>query len=1218
MSLISETAPPANTQKVAGGGILPLKGGSRIDLEKSFPLREGTLSAWVRPINWDGETAEMVPLFRAEDEGSWWRVFKYRIDSNNYGLTFVFGQPSKEGERNYVFATTPIRDWRKNEWHHIAVTWSENDGEIRVFIDGEDKASAGINKDRLPKGAPRGFEIASPNTKPGGDIFRTAFDRVDLFNEPLPVDAIVKLSKRSVGSEIPPLESVPPSVVTIPRTSRPPKVDGVPAPGEWEGAAKFPGGLAISEPFIRLGKTFIMHATYDAERIYILAVSPTPDMQLRADTLESGNVRISLDDAIEVLLAPSGSPADYYQIIGNSQGYFYSNYAGDKNWQSGLEFANTLYEGFWYAELSIPFTALGLKQAPEPGTRWKGNFCRDWASDTGTVFTSWSFTPDSFYSHMGEIVFGEADSGYALEVDEKDLDAGKITGELVSFSSESKKVRIRTEDGGGVHNTLQKDVSSKEALAFSETPPLGRITNLQVEVLDKDGIALRQPIPLRAESSIKLTVEPDPDKEQLTVGATLGQENRDLSGTLRIKDADGKVLRDAELRSDNQGNGEIILDAKDLPEGRYRISLESNGQTLVERNYDHIGRAEWRNWKSEFKGVPEPWTPIEYSDASLGFWGREYALGADPLPTGISALGHPVIRGPILLDTVANGQKISWSSDMSWQQKNPENGSYVITGGNEHWKFTATVHFEFDGFWWMDLDAEPLRPDSSLDRLVLSIPFAPGVAKLVYAHDHSRKREQGEVTRDSLGEFHSNIWIGNDDIGLTWFAESDQYWRASDPKAVARFHPDESGGKLEICLVDTAFTPKGAVRYGFGIQATPVRPLDAGRRIRRIDPTASSVLAHPWQLDRSVKRYGVSDKEWGFLSPHFTSVEAVKAEVSKWREKGLEMPWYIAPDIISPQSTEFQVFRDEWKNPHAVYQFGCANSSFSNFTNREMETLVRDAGLRSVYVDCAKAYPCGNDAHGCGYRDDDGKLHLTSPVRALREYLKNLYVTLKANGGHDASLILHLSGGLSSAAHGFSDIVLEGEEVQYMIGKTPSYFDLMPPMMWRTIFGQAYGINVMLLPNYGRVGPKEHQQSEILNATFMTQALLTDTPVWNLWTNVAYVNRIYSALDQFGYRAPDVKFEPYWKQDAVSVQGSDLKVSIYHTERGVLLAIGNFGKERGDGQLSLNLEKLGFGSQEVSITNLMSGVPLSGNSNDISVPPENFVLLAVESKNPTP
>lgn len=1211
--LIPQEREIANTQKSKDGGVIPLKDGAIVELEKPFPIRKGTFSAWIRPINWNGETPDMVHLFQVHEGNVWWKIYKYQIDGNNYGLTFLFGRPSKKGERNYSFLTTSIQDWRKNEWHHIATTWNPEERIFSLYIDGEYKASSAIKEEIMPEGEAHKFEVAVPNVRPDGDIFRTAFDQVQVYDKVLSNDAIADLAKSEPANPlVKALESVPHSVATIPKVSVAPKIDGTLAPGEWEHAAKLFGGLSIGALFVHLGKTFVVYAAYDEERLYLMIVSPTSDMQLRADTQENGNVRVGMDDAVEIFLSPDGEEARYYQIIGNSLGYYYSSHAGDSKWRGKWDFANTLYEGFWFAEFAIPFSALGLSKAPDSGSRWKANFCRDWAAESMSVFSSWSYTGGSYFSRMGEIIFGDKDSGYALDVDAESLASGNVRGELRALSSVARKARVLRDDGGGVQNQFATTFSQGKPMAFSENLSPGRVSNVQIEA-DNGGIVFRQPIPVLVQAGVRLTVVPDLQTQSFRVSASLAKNGENQKPIIfRVKDDAGKTLEEIPVSFDD-GKAEAVFTAKEMVEGRYHISLEQDGEVLGEKAYDHMGNAEWRTWEPRFKGVPSPWTPIEYGDESLGFWGRQYKLATDILPESITALNQPLVREPMKLAIVANGSHISWNPDAVWKKKEPTEGSYVLSSENAYWRITATVHFEFDGFWWVDLEFNPLQADSSLDELKLSIPFAPGVARFIYASGAGTV--QGELTEASLDKFSPHIWIGNDDIGLTWAIESDQYWNSG--QQATRFHPSADGGTLEIRMVDKSFIPGKSIRYGFGIQATPVRSFDERHRTRRIAPTINSNLAHPWAMDRSVKRYADEDKEWGFLSPHYTSIATAGEEFGRWRKKGQEMPWYVAPPIISPQSTEFQVFRDEWKNPHAVYQFACVNSSFAKFTNFEVENLVRNAGLRAVYVDCAVAYPCGNAAHGCGYRDAEGKLHLTRPVRALRSYLRGLYTTLHKEGGEDASLILHISAALNSMAHGFSDIVLEGEEVQYVIRQTPSYFDLYPPLKWRAIFGKALGINVMLLPNYGRVGPKEDRMSETLNATFMTQALLNDTPVWNLWTNEAYVNRIYAALDSFGWGAPEVRFEPYWKQDAVSVQGADLKVSIYHTAKGVLLAIGNFGKKPLHGKLALNLKKLGFDSGEASITNILSGAELFGEATDITVPQENFLLLVVQNKHTT-
>lgn len=1205
--------PPTGTAD-SDEGIVPPKNGLRIPLEKPFPLSEGTISAWIRPLNWDAATPEMIHLFRVEGEECWWRIFKYRVDANKYGLTFVFGRPATGEGRHHTYITTPITDWTPHAWHHVAATWSKNDGVIALYVDGERRAMTGFKEENLPVGNIRTFEIASPNIRPDGDIFRTEFDRVDLYDEALTEEAIATLAQTAMKSLTAPLESVPPSVATIPKISQAPKIDGILSPGEWDAAAQLFGGITIAKPSITPGQTFVVHAAYDETCLYLMMVSPAPGMRLRAEIRENGTSDISRDDVIEVLLSPRAL-ADYYQFIGNSLGFSYFQHGGESAPGRKWKFANTLFEGFWYAELAIPFSSLGLTGAPVSGSRWQANFCRDWTTEAMPVFTTWSFTPQSYFSHMGELIFGGEHSGYALAIQNEALASGEVRGELKSLSASPGQARVLIENGQGVQSRRDLSLSLGKAAPFSENLPPGVTTNVQIEAGGEEP-AFRQPIPVRVDTAIKLAVTPDLSAQTLQITANLGPRPGQENGfVMMIEDPSGKPVAEKATVPGKEGEITAVFEAKAMPEGRYRMVLKQGGKILAERHYDHIADAGWRNWRSTFQGIPRPWTSIQYGDHSLGFWGRTYTLGGGLLPQDIQALHEPLLRAPMALDIVTNREALPWISGPLWKSKKPAGGSYVLTAENTFWKATATVQFEFDGFWWVDLQFEPRREDSRLDQMTLSIPFAPGIAKLAYAHNHSREFVQGELTKDSLGIFYPSIWIGNDEVGLAWATESDQYWSASTPDRITEFRPDADGGTLLIRMVEKPLTPQGTLRYSFGIQATPVRPPDPRWRALRIAPTIGSTLAHPWNLDRGVKRYGLEDKEWGFLSPHYTSLDAVKNELQNWRAKGLEMPWYIAPDIISPRSTEFQVFRDEWKNPHAVYQFACVNSSFAQFSNHTMEDLVKRAGLRAIYVDCAKAYPCGNATHGCGYRDEEGKLHLTFPIRALRNYLKNLYVSLHEEGGDEGRLILHLSAGRSPMTHGFSDIVLEGEEVQYIIEKTPDYFDLYPPMKWRTVFGKADGINTALLPNYGRVGSQETRMSEMLNATFMTQVLLNDTPVWNIWTNEAYVNRIYAALDKLDFRSKKTRFEPYWQQTVASIPGTELKISIYQTPTTIILAVGNFTKEAISGELRLDWQTLGLNFTEIEIRNVLSDTILSKKATEITVPSENFLLLSI--KKPT-
>ncbi|HWL52729.1 MAG TPA: glycoside hydrolase domain-containing protein [Chthoniobacteraceae bacterium] len=1211
-----------HVEKLKESGVIPVKEDVKIPLPEPFPLEEGTLTAWIRPMNWDGNEPAAIQLLRVDGDDCRWRIYKYRIDKNEYGLMFLYGRPSPEGERYYTFATTSIRDWQARDWYHIAAGWSQKEKVISLYINGERKTSRGVHPDHFPTGDLSELILSAPSRKEDGERSQTAYGEIALYKEMLSDEAIATASEKNPLAIPATLNDLPAGVATIPRLPRAPKIDGHLSEREWDGAARLLGGLTIKEPALALERTYVVHAGYDDERLYLMIVSPAKEMKLRAEVKEDGVSRIMSDDAVEILLAPHEDQSNYYQLGGNSLGKIFASHAGDMTWRGDWQNANTLFEGFWYSEWSIPFKALGMKSAPPAGTRWKANFCRDWATDSMALFTSWSYTPNSFYSHMGEIVFGEKGTGFQIDVEPDELANGTVAGVLKKLSATAEvKAVLQLEDGAGVHRREEVPFSPEGVLAFHETLPPGRTTNVMLEVATGGGILLRQPLPVHAEAGVRLGITPVLADQALHLKANLGPAKGDEKTPLlfSMEDAGKAKVLEVNLHHPEAGDLDIRIPATGLPEGRYQAFLRRGTEIVAERVYDHVGTADWLQWDRQLKEVPKPWTPIVYTPEKLSFWGREYGLHGDLLPSSISALGQPVVNGPMELNLVAGGEKLQWDNAAEWKEKSAVQGLALHRSRSRDWEVSARVHVEFDGLWWVELELTPLRPDATLNAIDLTIPFAPEVARLVYAHSHSRSVVQGELTPRSLGPFYSNLWIGNDDIGLTWFTETSEHWKLRDPEKTFQYQPGAKGDRLKITLVDQAWQPGKPVRYLFGVQATPIKPASPTRRALRIAPTLHATFAHPWSIDRSVKRYGQSDKEWGFTSPHYTTVAEVRREVEKWRDKGREMPWYIAPDIISPQSTEFLLFRDEWKNPHAVYQFACVASSFRQFCNREMDDLVRKAGLRAIYVDCAKAYPCGNHAHGCGFRGEDGELELTTPVLALRRFLRDLYTSLQdgSEKGAETALILHLSAGLTTVAHGFCDIALEGEELQSRIIKTPSYFDLYPPAKWRAIFAKSSGVNTMLLPNYGRVGPKEDRLSIERNATFMTQALLNDTPVWNLWTNAEYVNGILASLDQLGWREPSTRFEPYWRQKSVRFSGGNLKASTYRMPGAAVVAVGNFEKQSHSAAVTVDLEALGFEPGAVIFRNLLTGEAYPSRTFDLTIPGENFTLISIEPTSQT-
>ncbi|HWL53313.1 MAG TPA: glycoside hydrolase domain-containing protein [Chthoniobacteraceae bacterium] len=1198
--------------------VIPGRQGSTLELNEAFPLEEGCLLGWVRPVNWAGQEQDMVHLVSAKTETAWLSVYKYQEDQNKLGLIFLYGRPSPGGrDAQYTLANTSISGWKKNQWHHFAATWSQNDRQIVLYLDGKEVSSSSIREHQLPDGTITKLRLSAANAKPDGDFFRTAFAGLQLTGTiPTPDEIQAMVSKKQAGA--PNLEFVPPSVATIPYLARPPVIDGVLTSGEWDEASVLFGGIQAIIPVVNPDQTFKTYAGYDDEHIYLMMVSRAPGMKLRAEVKENGTKAVFKDDSIEVFFAPDNEPINCYQFIGNSQGFHAYHRSKDAQWKADWEYRNTLYEGYWYAELKIPIRSIFTGKIG-PGTRWSANFVRNWRTVEPDSQTAWSFTPRSFYSHMGELIFGAKGEAYRLNIDELPLQEALVKGSFEALAPEKKVEEVTLSLVEGTETVLERKQTPLTAGAranLEEQLPSGQASNLIVEASDKgEKVIFRQSIPMKVRGESAFRVRTDFEAGKLIIEAP---SLAAAGAVIRLLDETGKEVRRETVKIEpGKRQWVYAIDARNIPAHRYTFEVQwlsrEGGQISVHQvAYNHIGQPEWLDWDPQLTKVPKPWTAISYGKEEVGVWGRRYGLQKAPFPASVVSGGTAVIPEPVTLTIVLDGEPVKWEGSGEWTGKKDWEGIYSLTGRTKTAAVAARTHFEFDGLWYVELDIVPTGAEVEVQEIKVDVPLEKGLARRIYAHNHHRDVIQGAFDPKLLGRYLPHVWIGNHEAGVTWFTESNQYWSHRDAEKAIRFVAKPETDLLQVTAVDKPFKTKTKVHYLFGLQATPIRETASLRRSLRISPDPYDSIGNPWQLDRSIFHDDNQDGLYGALPTFPKSFSALENELKRWREKGVNMAFYVAPDIVSPTTTEWEVFGTRWKNPHGPYQWGCVHSDSARFQTWFFDRMIQHADLRAIYVDCAKAYPCANELHGCGYRDEAGAAHVTTPILSLRKYLRNLYVSLHESrpvGTIPPALVLHMSAGLTSVAHGFSDIVLEGEEINHRMVQTPSYFDLYPPDKWQAIFGHQQGVNVMLLPNYGQVGPKEDQMSEVLNATFLTQALLNDTPIWNVWSNRQYVSRHLELVNPW-IRDPETEFLPYWSQKFVSPANGTLAVSLYRNKEGILATIGNFSKEDQRERLDVDWKGLGLDPGKVKMTDLVSRREIAQGS-VIAVPRENFLLLKI-------
>ena len=127
------------------------------------------------------------------------------------------------------------------------------------------------------------------------------------------------------------------------------------------------------------------------------------------------------------------------------------------------------------------------------------------------------------------------------------------------------------------------------------------------------------------------------------------------------------------------------------------------------------------------------------------------------------------------------------------------------------------------------LTSKVTTPPNPLTGLVLEIPLAAKYARLLWHNRYpgSRWDEQkpGLLPEDGFtGAFLPALWLGDEDSGLQWFAESDAGWHLSQPDRAVEIVRDGDRVILRVQMIDAPTDVGKSMSGSFGLQATPVKP----------------------------------------------------------------------------------------------------------------------------------------------------------------------------------------------------------------------------------------------------------------------------------------------------------------------------------------------------------------------------------------------------------
>ncbi|MBU0477549.1 hypothetical protein KKC91_03155 [bacterium] len=1206
---------------------------------ENLNLDAGTISMWVKPVNWDGKKEMFHFLFYAiaPDETI---LIIYKHFNPKLGLLFLCGQRTglKDGKRMHEYANTP-EDWVKNEWMHIASTWNKKTEIIELYINGELVKGIKLDAEKFPNVIPEQFSINNTLYGPKDSKEITAYDELCIFKRALSADEIKELylGSTSVKSQSVDKKSIEASVFSIPFVTNAPVIDGKVSYDEWKAAAKVTGFCKVEIPELLMKKHTTVYACYDNEKLYFLYLSPVKKELLTLAKQRDGPVYN--DDAIELFLIPAKELKEkYYQFIGNSIGAHYDAYGGDKSWNGKWEYATDIYEGVWIAECSIAFSELTNKM-PLDSSQWLFNFCRDWQLDA-TEFSSFSFCAQGLFAErFGTMVFTKKKPYLRLDIDYDSLLTKKFNCSTTILNPDKKSIQkailsitAQTVDGKAFFSEEKKvSLSPGESKKIDIEKSLAGLSAgiIRIKLAGESGqIFFDHFLPVKYPEKLIMTYNFN-NKEKLLlvdVDCTGLLDENTGNAIAAIKDKENRTLHSGIMPLDlNTMSGRCQLPISGITPGNYYLEIivrNKLGESIITHKepFDYIGTPKWLTEKiGIINEVPKPWTALKVEENIVKCWGREYYFRQSPFPEKITSQKEELLTSPINLHMTVNGNNISFDkAEISFEKKEND---IVILAAQQKTKdveMKALTKIEYDGMMRIEFEIIPLSSAVTINSMVFEVPLGKDTAKLIFAHKHERDHIADAIPEDFACKFYPYVWVGNNNTGLAWFVESDQYWEYNGEDKVIAISSEKSSRYLRIKVINSSFPLKKTVKYVFGLQATPVKPFNRNFRSWRPQMGRNANIGHPWNIDKSIKKYFEADPVYGGICTFIPkSMEAFRNEMNKWEKKGIKMSLYAAPNIISSEATEYKMFKDKWRNPYGPYQFACAKSTFTDFTMWEINNFVKEGNLKSVYVDCCKAYACGGTKHGCGYYDSSGSLRLTYPIFALREYMKRLYIILHhfPKESEDNILWVHQSGAVTAPVISFCDFYFCGEEVEHELAKVPNYIKLYPLDKWRAIYGKQFGVPSALMPNFGRLTSNDHRYNIEKNATFLTLVLLHDTLLWTSWCHEKYVHSIYKMQDDFGIQDNDIEFLPYWNQEIVKADFPEkIKVSIYKKPSGSMIVIGNLSENDKTVNLKIDFDKLGLTGGNISIKDMIENKDIDKENINIFVKKENFKIIIVKKE----
>jgi hypothetical protein len=347
-----------------------------------------------------------------------------------------------------------------------------------------------------------------------------------------------------------------------------------------------------------------------------------------------------------------------------------------------------------------------------------------------------------------------------------------------------------------------------------------------------------------------------------------------------------------------------------------------------------------------------------------------------------------VAQPDVLADAKGKGRVVERSGDKA---------AWEWSGESAAFRIVVRLTAECDGFCWYDVELSPKQP-VQMSLLRLEIPRRAGTARYLHTanftwtHVSQGLPEYGGRWSD---KFTPYVWLGDEERGLAWCAESDRGWLLKEPAHAVGVQTRGDVVVFSATLLDHPEMISAPITMHFGLQASPVKPVSfAWRAKARIvhdvsyescqpgtaaqwaggwysrdntNATAQGTPEAPTLLDtlhdagaKTVVFHQMWTEYYGQVTPW--GGERLRRLISECHKRGLKLIVYVGYGLAR-NAPELKGHHDEWsvmplipwttpyRTEFEAFDATCPRSGWADWLVKDIDQLFAEYDLDGIYFD---------------------------------------------------------------------------------------------------------------------------------------------------------------------------------------------------------------------------------------------------------------------------